>query len=99
MIKLVLMLILLTCGEYGLSNDSIVLASEKTKSIYFDKPKQDSKELMHQDMLMLFLLPHRMQINQIFVDVVAKRQMNFANGNWRIWFSTNISPMMPVSRA
>ncbi len=55
--KLILMLLLL-CGINGYMIEKMVEASATAASIKLDKPKEDSKELMFQDMLMLFLLPH-----------------------------------------
>ncbi|MFX3631578.1 MAG: DUF3888 domain-containing protein [Candidatus Pristimantibacillus sp.] len=69
--KLVIILLLLICGTNGYINDSIVMASEKTKSVNSDKPKQDSQELMYQDMLMLFLLPHMdKKIDEIYANLL-----------------------------
>lgn len=56
--KKTLLLLLLICGFMnGIAYNSVG-ATEELKLIANDKPKEDSKELMFQDMLMLFLLPH-----------------------------------------
>lgn len=56
--KKTLLLLLLICGLMnGIAYNSVG-ATEELKLIANDKPKEDSKELMFQDMLMLFLLPH-----------------------------------------
>lgn len=68
--KLILMLLLL-CGTNGYMNDKMVEASATTASIKSDKPKEDSKELMFQDMLMLFLLPHiEKKIDEIYANLL-----------------------------
>lgn len=56
--KKTLLLLLLICGLMNGIAYTSVGATEELKLIANDKPKEDSKELMFQDMLMLFLLPH-----------------------------------------
>lgn len=52
-----MLFLLLLAGLPNSLNDNIVLASDAASLITEDKP-QESKQLMFQDMLMLFLLPH-----------------------------------------
>ncbi|TCZ80750.1 DUF3888 domain-containing protein [Paenibacillus albiflavus] len=55
--KKLMLIILLIFGLMNGLNYNIVMASEKLTFVNNGKP-QDSNELMFQDMLMLFLLPH-----------------------------------------
>jgi len=55
--KKLMLIILLIFGLSNGLNYNVVMASEKLTSVNNSNP-QDSKELMFQDMLMLFLLPH-----------------------------------------
>jgi|GEM_PF-596723 len=68
---LIVLFLFLLCGtNFGFKSDNIVEASEKDISLMSHEP-QDSKELMFQDMLMLFLLPHiNKKIDEIYSNLL-----------------------------
>lgn len=68
--KLIILLVLI-CGITNGIDYNIVLASEKSTTFKDNKP-QESKELMFQDMLMLFLLPHiDKKIDEIYSNLLT----------------------------
>lgn len=72
--KLLILILLICCPMSGINHNIVVETNEKlTSSSTNDKPKE-SKELMYQDMLMLYLLPHITKK----IDEIYQNKLNYS---------------------
>jgi hypothetical protein len=68
--KLLILILLICCPMSGINNNIVWANGKLTSNSTNDKPKE-SKELMFQDMLMLFLLPHiEKKLDEIYSNIL-----------------------------